>query len=151
MTTGPGLRLRNAAGEHLGEPAFGAWSYNGAELLGDAVFPPSDWGPWQLDIEHFVLRAGNYEVDLEKCLDSAQVLDWILQVGTHHPDDATLAGLVRALDDVLNPQKHLCSFGVPRRLSAAAVRKMAREASIEREQSLAVYRDDLAAIGVTLG
>jgi len=37
-----------------------------------------------------------YEVDLEQCLDGAQVLDWILQVaGKQWADDATVAGLVR--------------------------------------------------------
>ncbi|MEU6265552.1 hypothetical protein [Saccharopolyspora shandongensis] len=54
----------------------------------------------------------SYEVDLDDCLTSARVLDWIMQI-TAKPwaTDATIAGLIRALDDVLQPQTTLCSMG----------------------------------------
>jgi hypothetical protein len=97
-----------------------------------------DWGPWRLDPETRVLYPVwpyRYEVDLDACTTSAEVLDWIIQVAQkgwasaehggngpeHNPDgwtdDAILAGLVRALDDVLHPQANLCSFGASKRLS----------------------------------
>ena len=56
-----------------------------------------------------------YEVDLERCRTSAEVLDWIIQVSQKTwATDARLAGLVRALDEILNPQATLCSFGKER-------------------------------------
>jgi hypothetical protein len=91
------------------------------------------WGPWDIDRETFVLRltlgAYEYEVDLERCTTSAQVLDWICQVarkqwGGDHA--AVVSGLVTALDDVLNPQAHLCSSGQSKRLTRAAVRKLVK-------------------------
>jgi hypothetical protein len=53
------------------------------------------WGPWRLDAERLVLdyyEDGGwvYEVDLERCLSSPEVLDWIAQVaGKGWPDAAT--------------------------------------------------------------
>lgn len=56
-----------------------------------------------------------YEIDLDRCSTSAQVLDWIAQVeGKMWATDRILAGLVRALDLVLSLQPTLCSFGVER-------------------------------------
>lgn len=46
------------------------------------------------------------------------MLDWICQVaGQRWADDVTLAGLARALNDVLRPQATSCSVGEPKRLS----------------------------------
>jgi hypothetical protein len=82
---------------------------------------PETWGPWHLDPDNLVLWIGHvrhpdvsaYEVDLERCLTSAAVLDWICQVaGKSWADDAVTAGVVRALDDVLHPQRRLCSFAI---------------------------------------
>lgn len=85
-----------------------------------------DWGPWRLDPATYVLYpigSYRYEVDLEDCTTSAQVLDWLSQVaGKSWADDATLAGLVRAIDDVLNPQACLCSCGQSGKLTKAKVR-----------------------------
>jgi hypothetical protein len=89
----------------------------------------AEWGPWHIDRGTYVLwtEAGGYryEVDLERCLTSAEVLDWICQIARKQWDGdhaATVAGLVAALDDVLNPQAHLCSSGCSKRLTRAAVR-----------------------------
>lgn len=75
----------------------------------------ADWGPWHLDGNQrllFVTDPYRYEVDLDDCHTSAQVLDWICQVaGKTWADDAILAGLVRAIDDVLYPAENLCSGG----------------------------------------
>jgi hypothetical protein len=75
-----------------------------------------------------------YEVDLERCLSSAEVLDWICQIaGKDWTDDstvanATLAGLVRAINDVLNPQAHLCSSGQSKRLDPRQISELVRKA-----------------------
>ena len=131
-------RLRNAAGEPLGQPLGGSWLYSGADLL-NAVHPPADWGPWRLDLATWVLypvAPYRYEVDLEQCLTSAQVLDRIMQISQKTwADDATIAGLIRALDDVLNPQANLCSFGKPKTLTRARVRELARQAHESRERA----------------
>ncbi|MGH3751954.1 MAG: hypothetical protein ACRDRP_04525 [Pseudonocardiaceae bacterium] len=86
------------------------------------------WGPWQLDLDRFELdrapgSADSYPIDLLTCTDSAQVLDWICQyAGRSWGNDAALAGLVRALNDVLHPQATLCSEGKPTRLSDKQLR-----------------------------
>ncbi|SFQ26564.1 hypothetical protein [Amycolatopsis rubida] len=87
-----------------------------------------DWGPWRLDPETLVLfceddaHPSGYEVDLELCLTSAQVLDWIMQVEMKTwADDAVVAGLVRALNDVLRPQATLCSSGISKTLTKTRI------------------------------
>jgi hypothetical protein len=87
------------------------------------------WGPWDIDPDVFVLwtvaPGYRYEVDLEECTTSAQVLDWVCQVaGKTWADNPVLAGLVRALDDVLAPQVHRCSCGRSTRLGRAAIRRL---------------------------
>jgi hypothetical protein len=87
-----------------------------------------DWGPWVLDGETYVLRnvetPHGYEVDLERCLDSAQVLDWLAQVaGKTWATPEVLAGLVHALDDVLALQTNLCGSGIGKRTSSGHVRR----------------------------
>ncbi len=113
-----------------------------------------DWGPWRLDPEVRVLYPVwpyRYEVDLDDCTTSAEVLDWIIQVAEkgwasaehggndpdHNPDgwtdDAVLAGLVRALDDVLHPQAFLCSSGKSKRLGRRRIAELvAQAARVER-------------------
>lgn len=91
-----------------------------------------DWGPWRLDKSVYVLfptTPYRYEVDLEDCTTSAEVLDWIFQIaGKTWADDATIAGLVRALDDILHPQATLCSSGQSRSLTRSDVRALVRRA-----------------------
>lgn len=87
------------------------------------------WGGWQLNSRTYVLVTRSpgyaYELDLELCLTSAQTLDWICQVaGKTWATDAVLAGLIRALDDVLQPQGTLCSSGRAKRLTQAEVRAL---------------------------
>ena len=137
--TPPMTRLKNADGQPLGRPALGGWMYTGGELL-DAVLPPSDWGPWCLDTTAWVLHARGYEVDLERSLTSAQVLDHIMQVADKRwADDTTIAGLVRALGDVLGPQASLCPGGASKRLTKARIRRLAQQAGESRQRALATY------------
>lgn len=92
-----------------------------------------DWGPWRLNASTYVLELpGRYEVDLERCLDSAEVLDYLAQVaGKRWATPPVIAGLVVALDDVLKLQAHLCSFGVNTKITADAVRRRVRQLSSE--------------------
>lgn len=100
-----------------------------AELLAE---PPrrGDWGPWLLDEASHVLHLPSdlYWVDLTTCLTSAAALDWIFQLaGKAWVDDRTLAGLVRALDDLLHPQATLCSHGIGKAMTPAEVRARVAE------------------------
>ena len=86
------------------------------------------WGKWTLDAGNLVLDydTGRYEVNLEECLTSAQVLNWVFQVNGKnwaHEDTGCLPGLVNAIDDILHPQAALCSSGSGKRLARADVRK----------------------------
>src|SRR5262249_19634867 len=61
-----------------------------------------------------------------------KVLDLVCQVaGKPWADDGCLAGLVRCLNDLLQPQAHLCSMGADRRLHGDEIMRMAQRA---REQ-----------------
>lgn len=78
-----------------------------------------NWGPWRLDAKRRVLSTLDpygegepYDIDLDSCLTSAEVLDWICHVADKPwGDEQHVAGLVRAFRDVLNPQVELCSWG----------------------------------------
>ena len=96
-----------------------------------------EWGPWHLDSDVYVLWTRTpgyrYEVDLERCTTSAQVLDWICQVARKEwpGRDHIIAGLITALDDVLTPQAHLCSSGQSKRLSKSAIRELVTEGKVQ--------------------
>jgi len=56
-----------------------------------------------------------YEVDLENCRTSAEVLDWIIQTsGKVWATHDVIAGLVLALDHLLDLQANHCSCGEER-------------------------------------
>ena len=98
-------------------------AYTIAELLAlprERIAHGHEWGPWRLNARNLTLIhvPEDYEIDLESCVSSARVLDWIFQVSTKTwctKDDA--ADLLTALHDVLDPQANLCSFGVDKRFA----------------------------------
>jgi hypothetical protein len=105
-----------------------------AEFVAGWRPPEENWGNWQLSEDTLELRCrpygggGSYPVDLEQFTSSAEVLDTIMQVaGKRWATDACLAGLVRALNDLLHPQAHLCSGGRDKRLTPAQLRRLLRE------------------------
>lgn len=88
------------------------------------------WGPWRLsdDRTELVHQHWDYPVDLTRMTSSAEALDWIMQVaGRSWQDDVSLAGFVRALNDLLAPQANLCSFGRDRRISRRRVQRLIRD------------------------
>jgi hypothetical protein len=95
-----------------------------------------DWGPWKLDAEVLVLvkqgpseDGGGYEVYLGECETSAEVLDWICQVAAKlWADERTVAGLVHAIQDILDPQAYLCSGGRSYELSRERIAELAKQA-----------------------
>lgn len=90
------------------------------------------WGPWRLDREQRVLAAGagrqRVAVDLEDLRSPVAVLDALYRLAAAGHDDQAIAGLVRALVDVLRPQASLCSWGRPRNLSRREIRDLAAKA-----------------------
>ncbi len=78
----------------------------------------SQGNPWRFDLAAGIIvidKPVEYYIVLDRCRTSAEVLDWISQVMQKTwATDAILAGLVRALDEVLQLQPNLCSGGVER-------------------------------------
>ncbi|WP_039796367.1 hypothetical protein [Nocardia araoensis] len=106
----------------------------------------TNWGPWELDADNYALRihgvrkvvldlpGGDYEIDLEECLTAAQTLDWVMQIaGKEWATDDVVAGLVRALNEILSPQAHLCPFGISRTIARPTVRDLVRRAQRARK------------------
>jgi hypothetical protein len=88
----------------------------------------SDWGGWRLEGLERVYPAypgrGVYPIDIERFTSSAQMLDMILQVvGKTWATNDCVAGLVHALDYLLQPQATLCSGGSNKTLTVAQIRK----------------------------
>jgi hypothetical protein len=106
------------------------------------------WGPWRLNADNeLVLPRTNgvgipyYYVTLQRYRTSAQVLDVIAQVARKTwADDAVVAGLVCALDDVLRLQSNLCGCGEDHRLTPPKVRALVDAYRRERQ----ITSDDLA-------
>ena len=87
----------------------------------EEVPPPGDgdwWGPWRynanvLELEYYNQKGNHqYGVDLNRCNNSAQVLDWIFQINTKTWCGYECMGqLVQALRDLLHPQANICGGG----------------------------------------
>ena len=67
-----------------------------------------DWGPWveipgYLECQIPGMRKGlTYEIDLERCITSAQKCDWLAQIAEKSwADRDVLGGLVKALDAIV--------------------------------------------------
>jgi hypothetical protein len=80
-----------------------------------------EWGHWKYNPDNLTLEFDkivdghpfNYYVDLERCTNSAQILDWIFQVkGKPWCSDEDIADLLRAFDDLMRlVQSKVCSEG----------------------------------------
>lgn len=97
-----------------------------AEAAADRAAAEAEWGPWRLDPDTYTLwEPGSYYVELLECTTSARTLDRIIQIaGKNWADAECLAGLIRALADVLDPQANLCSSGTSRRVTKARIRAL---------------------------
>jgi len=88
------------------------------QVLAESQVKSGDtWGKWTfiesnltLFLEGHKRNPGDwYEVDLEGCITSAAVLDWIMQLTTKTwASNDIIADLIRALKDCLRPQANLC-------------------------------------------
>ncbi|MGB7307869.1 MAG: hypothetical protein WBC67_02280 [Candidatus Acidiferrales bacterium] len=75
------------------------------------------WGDWEYDAKYHVLAlddadGNHYEINILDFGTSAGVLDWIFQVaGKTWVKPVQLGNLIKAIDDLVEPQANLCSGG----------------------------------------
>src|ERR1700719_553472 len=114
-------------------PVFGLYlCFNGKRICLDRSrtnfkieAPVMRFGRWTFNRSRLTLtHEHRYEIDLEEMTCSAKMLDCIFQIsakGWASIDD--LGQLLKALDEIFNPQATLCSFGVDHELDATAFLK----------------------------
>lgn len=92
----------------------------------DCLTPTLDHGTWRLQSStlQLVLKSspGAQVIDLERCNDSAQILDWICHYSGRLADQE-LADLVRALDRILDPRANACGLGRNQAFDSSAIAK----------------------------
>lgn len=110
------------------------------------------WGNWELRVEIMCIEhsVNGYQISLDECLTSAQVLDWIFQMRAKTwvtPEE--MANLLDAFDDVFKPQSKLCSAGRNKFLTEEEMHRLA-ETTAQRNADhkefgnlfAPTYRDD---------
>ena len=82
------------------------------------TMPVAAFGGWEFYDSSLTLRrtgnaktGGGYEIDLETCTTSAEMLDWIFQIRNKTWGGDAVADLVWAFEVLLHPQASLCSGG----------------------------------------
>ena len=75
----------------------------------------TQWGIWRLEKYNWTLvhtgEGKGYEIDLEKMNTTGQMLDWIFQMSKKAwVTRQDIGDLVKALDDIFDPQRNLCSL-----------------------------------------
>lgn len=125
--------------------------------------PNLTWGPWEYRPEHnvLVLEEYDYEVRLDDCKTCAKTLDWIHQIAKKAwTDEAGMfvitGALVKAIDDLVDPQANLCGMGqareIPRDAIDDLIRRNARQEERQRafdERQAAAAADDPDGFRVT--
>lgn len=111
------------------------------ELM-NMVFPLPDLGGWALVDGHSLeYKEPYYDIDLHTCIDSANVLDWIIQISLKTwATDSCLAGLVRAMNLYLRPQQTLCGWGIGKTITEAQIDNLIATAT-DRYQAGDLPRD----------
>jgi hypothetical protein len=97
------------------------------------------WGGWRLEHRYLAYPAyvgGDYPINLDRFTSSAQVLDMIAQVSMKNwATPECVAGLIRAINDLLHLQGRLCGCGRDMRLTPAlgCARPRGRDGGRRRE------------------
>ena len=87
------------------------------------IFDGECWGPWRFDARLLTITHEDtgYEIDLEELTTSARLLDCIFQTRNKTWCSCEDAGaLLAALQELLDPQANLCSWGVDKCLEPPA-------------------------------
>lgn len=93
---------------------------NGEDLARIAVKKRTRWGNWRLSKRTLMHVPTRYWVDLDSMITSAACLDWIMQLTAKtwmSPQDKV--DLIEAIRATVNPQAHLCSWGITQGRGAA--------------------------------
>jgi hypothetical protein len=91
------------------------------------------WGPWRLSGTRLADDQHGYDVELLTCTSSAEVLDWLCQITAKDWGSPHVVGhLVRAFNEVLNPQANLCSWGQPMTMTKAQIRQVILDYRLRR-------------------
>jgi hypothetical protein len=74
------------------------------------------WGNWKLDINNlelvFQFENIEYPIPLDRCNDSAQILDWIYQIyAKSWAKQKDIYDLISAFNDIVIVQNKICCFG----------------------------------------
>ena len=74
----------------------------------------TNYGNWKYDPKYMTLTYTpyDYEVNLEQCTDSAEILDWIFQIKSKHWGPIAIDDFLTAIAELLDPQANYCSFGI---------------------------------------
>jgi len=104
------------------------------ERRADVLAGKVKWGPWHYRPDNLTLvHDDGYDVDLERCRTSAEVLDWIAQVSGKDVvyDEKDVGHLVRALDEMLGLQARLCGGGQDHTIDIPALLRPSKQAPAE--------------------
>jgi hypothetical protein len=93
------------------------------------------WGPWTLNLGEMRLeyskkfahsdKIQRYGIDLDRCNNSSQILDWIAQLSQKQwLSNEDLGHLVRAFDEIFNTlQSHVCGCGKDKKVNGPKIVK----------------------------
>lgn len=88
---------------------------NPEEILSLKIKKRDQFGPWKVNRSEQVLvhEKYHYEIDLEEIKTCAQLADWIFQITAKSwATNNDLGWLLRALEQELQPQARMCSYGI---------------------------------------
>ena len=119
-----GLIISTADGKRIELSWDEARQYGQAQALGrlDAL------RHWRVNFSNLTIEHARgpefYYVDLERCLSSAEVLDWIIQIERKRWGGGVVEELVWLLNLLLDPQAHLCGFGAGSTIPQEEIREL---------------------------
>lgn len=97
---------------------------------------PREWGDWYFEpdrLELFLDRGGcvEYSIDLEMCTTSGEVLNQLVEIaGKNWISPADVAGLLAALNDLLQLQRNLCPGGTEKHLDRDALLEIVGQSKV---------------------
>jgi hypothetical protein len=85
--------------------------------------PRVQWGQWKYRADVFSLdnETQGYEVDLDTCTDSAQILNWVFQASSKEWSNEASVDLIEAFRDIFNRQANVCPGGKGKKIDPRAV------------------------------
>ena len=93
------------------------------ETWGVIIKYPIEFGDWKLVASNLTLKHKHqyWEIDLERCNSSGEILDWIFHMRGKMTDQDTI-DLLAAFACILQPRRHFCSCGIEKHPEGGAKR-----------------------------